>query len=285
MLKLGKMYTPAGEYNIFILKNENIDRLEIGAPTSKWHSIDSKILYGEYTRKVFKTYGNADLGKLYKDTIKNAKIIEVPEQIDIRWEDGVLFKDFLKYLSNDEYYGFTEKEGRLDSEVCLYGGVKIVLYVFDAACSFDLEPLNFPQYKRSKKQDEIPELACPRDYSGTYENCLSMTAIFKMYFKACANSNINIDSPEELRTLLYDNLGLPVLSREQNGMASVGADAVRKLARMKRDVPARIFTSDIRDNKGRLSLTSDRLNSAKYPVAVFLEKYRHYKELADMFPT
>lgn len=283
MLKLGKMYTPHGEYNIFILKNNSIDRLEIGSPTSKWHCIDSNILYGEYTRKIFKTYGNSDLGKLYKNTIKNSKTIDVQEQMNMRWEDGIFYKDFFKSLPTGEYYGFTEKEGKLDSEVCMYGGVKIVHCVSEITCNLDLEPLNFLQYKRSKKLDDIPVLSCPKAYDSGYENCLFMTEIFRTFFKGYTNSDIDVDSAEELRNLLYDNCGFPVLIRENGGPVSVGTDAIRRLARMKRETPASIITSDIKDNNGRLALTASRLNSAKYPAAVFLEKYRHYKELAEMY--
>lgn len=279
MLKLGKMYTANGEYNIFILKNSSIDRLEIGTASSKWHSVDSQILYGEYTRKVSKTFGNADLGALYKNTIKNAKTIDVLEQIDMNWEDGVFCRRFFKRLSDGKYYGFVEKEGKLDSEVYMYGGVKIVLCVSGVVCNLDLEPLNFPQYKRSKKKEEIPVLR-PRLIDKAYDNYLFMEAIFRCFFNEYTKSEINMDSPDELRTLLYDTLMLPVVAKDENGLVSVSVDTIRKLARIKRDRPEEIITNNIYDSNGRLVLKADRLNSAKYPAAVYLEKYYHYKELA-----
>jgi hypothetical protein len=283
LLKLGKMYTAESVYNIFILKNASIDRLEIGDPDSKWHNIDSRILYGEYTRKVCKTFGNIELGNLYKDTIKKAKTIDAPEQMDMGLEDGVYCEEYLKLSSEEAYYGFVKKKGRLYSEVCLYDGVKIILYVSDAECNIDLEPLNFPLYKRVKKLEEIPDVAWKRHYDRAYDNCLFMAAIFRKFFIGYVNSIVNIDSPDVLREVLYDVLKIPVLYRDHNGDASVETDAIRKLARMKRDVPVNIITSDMRDGRGRLALTAARLNSAKYPAVVYLEKYRHYKELAIKF--
>jgi len=282
MLKLGKMYTAENEYNIFILKNASIDRLEIGDSESKWHNIDSRILYGEYTRKVFRTYGNSALGNLFKDTVKSAKNINVPEQINMRWEDGIFFKDYLMYLSDDELYEFTEKDGVLYNEIFLYCGVKIVLYVFDATCCYDLEPLNFPMYKRTKRLDIIVKALPSKKHSKAYENCLYMTSIFKEYFINLVNSGINIDSPDELRVLLFGDLRLPVLIKEQNGTASVGAEAIQRLAQLKREIPSSIFTNDITDNIGRLALSATQLNNAKYPAAVYLEKYRYYKKLSEL---
>lgn len=280
MLKLGKMYTvDGGEYNIFILKNENIDRLEIGTSTSKWHSIDSLILYGEYTRKVFRTYGNAELGKLYKDTITTAKTIDVHEQMDMKLEDGVFFRRFTKRLSDSEYYSFTEKDGKLDSEVCVYGGAKIILYVFDTTCNLDLEPLNFPQYKRSKKQAELPYLTWPRSCDGQYEDYLFMSSVYRFLFYFYTRTKINIDSPCELRKLLYEDLGLPVVAREQDGTASVDEEVIKKLARRKRKEPVNIFTNDIKS--GRVTVSAKRLNNAKYPETVLLEKYLQCKKKAE----
>jgi hypothetical protein len=193
-------------------------------------------------------------------------------------EDGIYYKDTLKYASDERYYVYTEKTGKLYSEVCQYNGVRIEHLVYDETCGLYLEPLNSPEYKRAKAQKEKPVQEQP---SGKYERCLYFAALFEKMFKVNARSDIDLDLPDSLRALLYGELGLPVIIREKGGAASVETKAIRKLAGIKSDNPAIALSEDITDKNGRLILRAEYINTAKYPAAVYLDKYRYYKKKSE----
>ena len=274
------MNTASNEYNIFMLDSKRINRLEIGASTSMWHDINSNILYGEYTRRACRTFGDYILGQLYKDTLKNAKAIEADIQTNTKWDGGVFYKETVKYLSDDEYYSYTEKSGRFHSELCRYGGVTIEVYIYDEACDLDLTPFNCREYKMVKRQKEMP---LRRDKPDDYDNYIYLAELFKGLFLNLAKTSIDLSSDEALSQLLYKEMNMPVVVKGKNGLGSVKAKALRALAGVKKETPSSIFRNDIKDKNGRIVLKANVMNQAEYPAAVYLQKHRYYAEQAEGF--
>jgi len=271
------MYTATAEYNIFILENSAISRFEIGDSTSKWHDENSAIFYGEYKRQALRTFGDHRLARLYRKTIEEAKNIDCAAKINSIWEDGIYIKETVKFKSDDEYYGYMEKSGVFQSELCKCDGVLIEVYVFDEDCRLDLPPLNHQEYKLASTKEREPELC--KNYE-PYSNCLYLAALFRDLFSTHVRRWIDIDSDDEISRLFYSERRLPSLVKGKNGIGSVKPKAIRALADVKREVPSRAFSADIRDNNGKLILRASVINSAAYPEAVFLSKYRYYAERA-----
>jgi hypothetical protein len=267
------MYTVAGEYNIFILENQSITRFEIGDSYSRWHDINSNILYGEYKRQSLRAFGDYNLARLYKNTIKNAKNLACEEKVTEIWADGFYVKETLKFISDDEYYGYTEKSGVFQCELCKYGGVLIEVYVYEEECSLDLPPLNRQEYKRVNAVYDTP---IQRTDSDNYENFLYLSAYFKNMFFVYVKQEIDIDSDGELISLFYAKRKLPILIKSRNGKGSVKPKAIAALAGIMRETPSKAFTKDIKDKNGKLVLRANVINNAEYPEAVFLSKYRYY---------
>jgi|GEM_PF-2536518 len=276
MLRLGKMYTTTDEFNIFILENSSITRLEIGDSKSQWQYENSAILYGEYKRQSLWVFGDCSLAQLYRKTIENAKNMNCTQQIYSKWEKGFFLQEIVKHKSDNEYYSYIEKSGKFLSELCRHDGVTVEVYVFEEDCRLDLSPLNHEEYKRVKKCHKKPTQPNCADY----DNSAYLAELFKDLFCTYVRQNINIDSDEAIYSLFYTKRNLPCLIKSRNGEGSVKPKAIRALAGEMKEVPSGAFSADIRDKNGKLVLRASVINNAKYPEAVFLNKYRYYAERA-----
>lgn len=277
MLRLGKMYTGSDEYNIFILENSAITRFEIGDSKSRWQDLNSTILYGEYKRQSLRIFGDGDLAQLYRKTVDQAKALNCSEKINAKWVDGILVKETVKYKSEDEYYSYMDKSGVFYSELCKYGGVLIEIFMYEEDYSLDLSPLNHEEYKWVRNKKETPASKVLRDNAAAdWENCLYVASELKDIFLAYVRKDIDIASDEAISFLFYAERGMPAFKLDANGMGSVKEKVIRELAGIVLEAPLHRFADDIRDSNGKLILRANVLNSAKYPEAILLRKYRYY---------
>jgi len=95
--------------------------------------------------------------------------------------------------------------------------------------------------------------------------------------------DLKITSNDALSELLYGKMKCKVSVETKEGKPSTGAGALRKLATEKRTTETNIVTDDIRDASGAPIIKASDLNEARYPIVLFIEKYREASKLMTAF--
>lgn len=116
------------------------------------------------------------------------------------------------------------------------------------------------------------------------DNCDYVLDQLLRAFRVLTGIDGNINSNEVLSNLIFGKMGCPVLVRTKTGKPSTGAASIKKLAATKLEKPRENGTTfAITDLNGRVIVSADALNKAKYPALVILEKYRVYNKLRTAF--
>jgi DNA polymerase I-like protein with 3'-5' exonuclease and polymerase domains len=140
---------------------------------------------------------------------------------------------------------------------------------------------------------ELADLKAEQEYWGFrvdtkkfmegYTTCDYVIKLLEKMIHTITRSEFKVSSNDQLIELLYNRMKCPIYVRTKTGRPSTGAKAIKKLAGQKREEAFKIVTEDIRDDKGRLIIAAKKLNEARYPVVVLLEKYREYIKLMTAF--
>lgn len=116
------------------------------------------------------------------------------------------------------------------------------------------------------------------------DNCDYVMKMLLEAFRTITRIDGNINSSEVLTDLIFGKMQCPVLVRTKTGKPSTGAASIKKLASIKRtDQTTGGVTRDIKDLNGKVVVSADKLNKAKYPALVILEQYRIYNKLRTAF--
>lgn len=96
-------------------------------------------------------------------------------------------------------------------------------------------------------------------------------------------SNAKLTSSQVLSDILYNKMKCPIYARTNKGAPSTGASALAKLSKEMRSEKLNTIKTDIRDDQGNVIIAADKLNKAKYPVVLLLQKYKDYTKLMSGF--
>lgn len=153
-----------------------------------------------------------------------------------------------------------------------------------------------PDYQREVYaiENELSDLKADQEYWGfrldkeNFEkgmsNAIYCRNLLRDLIKTLANTEENINSSQVLERLIYDIMGAKCQVWTKSGRRSTGVKALKKLAKLERNVPLTAIKVDIKDKYGNTIIKANDLNSKQYPLITLLLKYKEYnKEVSGFY--
>lgn len=96
------------------------------------------------------------------------------------------------------------------------------------------------------------------------------------------HEDLNLDSSDVLRDLLYAKLNYPILTTTKIGRAKTDSKSLLELGRIVKSKPTNLLSQDVKVRYMQL-LSKEQLNSSKYPVALLVYAYKKCKKFSAVY--
>lgn len=120
-------------------------------------------------------------------------------------------------------------------------------------------------------------------FNKEYEVLTDIIPRLEELFKELTRSEINLNSAEKLRYVLYTKLKRRIISYTTKGFPSTSKKVLAALAKEKLKEPRELLKDDLRDIHGKSVLRAKDINSAVAPECVLLLVYKKVKKLMSAY--
>lgn len=104
------------------------------------------------------------------------------------------------------------------------------------------------------------------------------------FFKDLVKADVNMNSPQQLQSIIYDKLGAPVKVLTKSGDRSTGKKALKAIADIKRDQPIKDLVNLKSKATGKDLIKGEALGKAAFPQVLVLQEYKKIeKELSSYY--
>lgn len=146
-----------------------------------------------------------------------------------------------------------------------------------------LEEIEYPLTDEKARQEFYGIKSENKGLVARKEQVTKDANLLKNFFKELVKEDINMNSSQQIQSVIYDKLGAPVKVLTKNGDRSTGKVALKAISKLKRANPVDGLLN-VKSSTGDTLIDGKALGAAAYPQVLVLQEYKKIeKELSSYY--